>query len=98
MKVSRIACGATATALVTIGLATATTALADPDFPALPVDPNIVTDSAAYTAAPPILNPNGQPGVETVFTHRDSTRTITDTILVLLDPAAATAALKDPTP
>ncbi len=63
------------------------------DFSALPVDPNLVTDSLAYSAAPPVFNPNGQPGVETVYTHRDGTRTITSTILVLPDPQAATAAL-----
>jgi hypothetical protein len=63
------------------------------DFATLPVDPNLITDSLAYSAAPPILNPNGQPGVETVYTHRDGSRTITTTVLVLSDAAAATAAL-----
>jgi hypothetical protein len=63
------------------------------DFSALPVDPNLITDSLAYTAAPAVFNPNGQPGVQTVYTHRDGSRTITSTILVLPDPQAATAAL-----
>jgi hypothetical protein len=63
------------------------------DFGTLPVDPNLITDSLAYSAAPPVFNPNGQPGVETVYTHRDGSRTITSTILVLPDPEAATAAL-----
>ncbi|HYO02692.1 MAG TPA: hypothetical protein VET27_12785 [Mycobacterium sp.] len=93
------ACCATSTALLTIGLFTANAALAEPgDYAGLPVDPNAVTDSAAYIAAPPTLNPNGQPGVEAVFTHRDSSRTITDTILVLSNPAAASAALAGATP
>jgi hypothetical protein len=69
-------------------------AAAEPgDFSALPVDPNLITDSLAYNAAPAVFNPNGQPGVETVYTHRDGSRTITSTILVLPDAAAATAAL-----
>jgi hypothetical protein len=63
------------------------------DFSTLPVDPNLITDSLAYSAAPLVVNPNGQPGVEAVYTHRDGTRTITSTILVLPDAQAATAAL-----
>src|SRR6478752_10004424 len=63
------------------------------DFSALPVDPNLITDSLAYSAAPPVINPNGQPGVETVYTHRDGSRTITTTVLVLPDAQAATGAL-----
>ena len=63
------------------------------DYSALPVDPNLITDSLAYSAAPAVFNPNGQPGIETVYTHRDGSRTITSTILVLPDAAAATAAL-----
>jgi hypothetical protein len=63
------------------------------DFNTLPVDPNLITDSLAYNAAPLVFNPNGQPGVEAVYTHRDGSRTITSTILVLPDAQAATAAL-----
>ena len=63
------------------------------DFSTLPVDPNLITDSLAYNAAPPVFNPNGQPGVETVYTHRDGSRTITTTVLVLPDAAAAASAL-----
>jgi hypothetical protein len=63
------------------------------DFSTLPVDPNLITDSLAYNAAPAVFNPNGQPGVETVYTHRDGSRTITTTVLVLPDAGAATAAL-----
>jgi hypothetical protein len=64
------------------------------DFSTLPVDPNLITDSLAYHASPPVLNPNGQPGVETVYTHRDGSRTITTKVLVLSEPQAATAALE----
>jgi hypothetical protein len=63
------------------------------DFGALPVDPNLITDSQAYSAAPPVFNPDGQLGIETVYTHRDGSRTITSTILVLPDAQAATAGL-----
>lgn len=57
------------------------------------VDPNLITDSLAYNAAPPVFNPDGQPGIQTVYTHRDGSRTITSTILVLPDAQAAAAAL-----
>lgn len=63
------------------------------DLSLLPVDPNVVTDSLAYSAAPPVFNPNGQPGIQTVYTHRDGSRQITTTILVLSDPQAAKGAL-----
>jgi hypothetical protein len=77
--------------LVTVGCPVA---LADAPYADLVVDPNTVTDSTAYAVlSPPIANPDAQNGVSTVFTHRDSTRTITDTILVLPDPGAAAAAL-----
>ncbi|WP_445165329.1 hypothetical protein ACTXG7_15505 [Mycolicibacterium sp. Dal123E01] len=86
--------GLTAAALLTAGMSLGTgLAAADPgDFTVLLVDPNVVTDSLAYTAAPPVLNPNGQPGAMTVYTHRDG-RTITDTVWVLADPAAAAGAI-----
>ncbi len=70
-------------------------AVADPgDYTGLLVHPNDVTDSNAYSSGPPILDPNGQPGAQAVYTHRDGTRAITDTVLVLADPVAATAALE----
>jgi hypothetical protein len=68
-------------------------AAGQPDYGALPVDPNTVTDSTAYIAAAPIQNPQGQPGIEASYSHRDGSRTITDTILVLGSPEAATAAM-----
>jgi hypothetical protein len=63
------------------------------DFSTLPVDPNLITDSLAYNAAPLVFNPNGQPGVQAVYTHRDGSRQITSTILVLPDTQAADVAL-----
>ncbi|WP_234787756.1 hypothetical protein [Mycolicibacterium novocastrense] len=64
------------------------------DYSRLPVDPNTITDSLAYAAAPLAIDPDGQPGVRAEYTHREGgTRQITTTILVLADPGAATAAL-----
>jgi len=63
------------------------------DFGTLPVNPNEITDSNAYIAEAPVQNPQGQPGVTAVYTHRDGSRQVTDTILVLADPPAATAAM-----
>lgn len=72
----------------------ASAAAQPPDYAPLPVDPNVATDSTAYLAAPTVINPDGQPGVQAVFTHRDGTRQISDTIVVLADSAEATAALQ----
>jgi hypothetical protein len=92
MKARTMAGGIAAAAVLT--LAGFGYAAAQPgDFSTLPVDPNLITDSLAYNAAAPVFNPNGQPGVEAVYTHRDGSRQITSTILVLPDPQAATAAL-----
>lgn len=75
-------------------LAFPATALAAPiDYTTLPVDPNVITDSVAYHADPPLLNPEGKSGIEVVYTHRDGTRAITDMVFVLPDPQAATVAL-----
>jgi hypothetical protein len=96
MNVRTMAGGFVATTAVAVGVAVGGFgyAAAQPgDFSTLPVDPNLITDSQAYSAAPPVFNPNGQPGIETVYTHRDGSRTIASTILVLPDAQAATAAL-----
>lgn len=80
-----------ATLLMTIGCPMA---LADESYADLLIDPNAVTDSTAYAQlSPAIENPDAHDGISTVFTHRDSTRTITDTILVLPNAGAAAAAL-----
>jgi hypothetical protein len=86
--------GLTAAALLSAGMSIGTgLAAATPgDYTVLLIDPNVVTDSMAYTAAPPTLNPGGQPGAMTVYTHRDG-RTITDTVWVLADSAAAAGAI-----
>lgn len=69
-------------------------AAADPtDYTVLLINPNEVTDSMAYSAAAPVQNPNNQQGVSAVYSHRDGVRQITQTVLVLPDAAAATAAM-----
>lgn len=88
MKLIQLA--AAAAAVLSAGLMTAGPATAD-DYTALLVDPNVVVDSLAYTAGAVTVNPGGQPGAAKVYTHRDG-RSITDTVWVLADPAAATAA------
>ena len=88
--------GMTAAALLAAGMTIggSSSAAAQPDdYSAIPVSPNVITDSTAYTAAAPMINPNGQPGVTTIYTHRDDSRQITNTILVLPDPQAATNAI-----
>lgn len=42
---------------------------------------------------PPVLNPNGAPGVAQLFANTDNSRRIGDTILIVADPAAAAAGL-----
>jgi hypothetical protein len=92
MKIRTMAGGIAAAAVMTFG-GFGYAAAQPGDFSTLPVDPNLITDSLAYNAAPLVFNPNGQPGVEAVYTHRDGSRQITSTILVLPDAQAATAAL-----
>ena len=67
------------------------TAWAD-DYTGLLIDPNFVFDTVQYTGGAPTADPGGQPGAARVFTHNDG-RSITDTVWVLPDPAAATAAI-----
>lgn len=88
MKSIRLA--TVAAAVLSAGLAGSGLAAAD-DYTALLIDPNVVVDSLAYTPGAVTANPGGQPGAAQIYTHRDG-RSITDTVWVLADPAAATAA------
>ncbi len=64
------------------------------DYSQLPVDPNLVSDSQAYSAAPFDLDPNGQRGVSARYTHREGgTRQITTTILIFPSAQEAMASL-----
>jgi hypothetical protein len=58
---------------------------------------DIVAPGDTFTAQEPTMNPNGAPGVATVFSNGGDTREIGDTILVLPDAAGAATALKGAT-
>ncbi|MFM9034292.1 MAG: hypothetical protein ACKOQ4_08390 [Mycobacterium sp.] len=88
---SRLAAGLSAAAVLSAGLAGAGAAAAD-DYTGWLIDPNVVIDTIAYTPGGPTPNPGGLPGAAMVYTHRDG-RTITDSVWVLADPAAAAAAV-----
>jgi hypothetical protein len=88
------AAGACAAVAVTATFGLGSAAAQSGDFNALPVDPNLLTDSLAYSAAPFIINPNGQQGVEAQYTHREGgTRSITTSILLYPNEQAALASL-----
>jgi hypothetical protein len=77
----------------------ATSTTASP--PAQPVDYSALlikaTDLVApeeFIASPPVQDPDGKPGIATSFGNADRTHVVGDTILILPDPAAATAALE----
>ncbi len=89
MKTRRLA--AATAAVICAAVSSAGAASAD-DYTVLVVDPNAAFDTLAYVAGPVTVNPAGQPGAAKTYTHRDG-RTITGTIWVLPDPAAATAAV-----
>lgn len=94
MKTSLTGLAGAAALMIGVTLGGFGSAAAQPvDYSVLPVDPNVVTDSTAWISGVPVLNPQGQQGVETVFTHRDGTRTVTDSIAVFGDAAAATSAM-----
>ncbi len=90
-SIAPTAAAALAVAATTFGIGSA--AAQPNDYTVLLVNPNEVTDSTAYSAGAPVQNPNNQPGVEAVYTHRDGSRQVTETVWVLQDSAAATAAL-----
>lgn len=84
--------GLTAAAVLWAGvIGGAGTAVAD-DYTGWLIDPNVIIDTIAYTPGGSTPNPGGLPGAAVVYTHRDG-RTITDSVWVLADPAAATAAV-----
>ncbi|KRE29493.1 hypothetical protein ASG82_25925 [Mycobacterium sp. Soil538] len=82
--------GVAAVATMTVGFGIASAA---PDYGTLPVNPNVLTDSTAYVPVPPVSDPDGQQGVRQEFNHRDGSRGITTTILVLTSAQAATDAM-----
>ena len=63
------------------------------DYTGLLIQAADIKAPETFTASPPVNSPNGQPGVATTFSTADNNHVIHDTIQVLADPAAATAAL-----
>jgi predicted small lipoprotein YifL len=63
------------------------------DYTSLLIQATDIDAPIQFTGSPPTNNPNGQPGVATVFSTQDNSHVIKDTIQVLPDPAAATNAL-----
>ncbi|KAA0082070.1 hypothetical protein CIW52_18600 [Mycolicibacterium sp. P9-64] len=77
---------------------TSSTAAASTDYAKLLIAASdIVAPGDTFTAQEPTMNPNGAPGVATVFSNGGDTREIGDTILVLPDAAGAATALKGAT-
>lgn len=91
LNTRHLAAGVTAAGLISAGILGMGSAAAD-DYTNLLIDPNVVVDTLAYAAGATTPNPAGLPGATVVYTHRDG-RTITDSVWVLADPAAATAAM-----
>lgn len=86
----RIRMAASAAALLSIAISLSGTASAE-DYTTLLADPNVVFDTVSYVPGAVTANPAGQPGAAKIYTHSDG-RSITETVWVLGDPAAATAA------
>ncbi|OBG36053.1 hypothetical protein [Mycobacterium sp. E3198] len=63
------------------------------DYASLLIQATDIDAPIQFTGSPPTNNPNGQPGVATVFSTQDNSHVIKDTIQVFPDPAAATNAL-----
>jgi hypothetical protein len=63
------------------------------DFAGLLIKASDINAPEPFTASPPINNPNGALGAATTFSDQDRSHVITDTIQILLDPAAAANAL-----
>ena len=75
--------------------ASATTSAAAKDYSSLLIAAaDIVAPGDTFTAQAPTLDPNGTPGVVTVFSNAGDTREIGDTILVLPDAGAAETAFQ----
>ena len=65
------------------------------DYTRLLIKPqDILAPDDSYGARQPDPNPNGTPGAEVLFTNRDQTRAIGDTIVVLPTAAAAPSAMQ----
>jgi hypothetical protein len=63
------------------------------DYSALLIKPSDIRDFTA--PQPPVLNPNGAPGVQQLFANSDNSRRIGDAILIVADAATAAAGLEN---
>lgn len=63
------------------------------DYTGLLIQASEIDAPVPFTASPPVVNPNGQPGAATTFKDDDGSHVIRDTIAVFADPGAATDAL-----
>jgi len=63
------------------------------DYERLLIKATDIEAPMAFTAAPPVSNPNGKEGAAVTFSGPENSRTIIDTVLVFPDAAAATSAL-----
>ncbi|SPM27008.1 hypothetical protein [Mycobacterium terramassiliense] len=65
-----------------------------PDYTELLIRATDLAAPQTFMAAPPINNPNGQPGATATFRDRDRTHVIVDSVQILPDPTAAARALE----
>jgi hypothetical protein len=63
------------------------------DYTGLLIQASDINAPIQFKGSPPTSNPNGQPGVATIFSTDDNSHVIKDTIQVFADPGAATNAL-----
>jgi len=63
------------------------------DYTKLLIKPTDIEAPMTFTATPPVVNPNGQPGAAVTFSGPENSRVITDTVLVFPDSTAAAGAL-----
>ncbi len=88
--------GSATSATSTGGSAETSSAPVQPsDYTGLLIKASDIDAPVQFTASPPTINPNGQPGAATMFQDEDGTHVIKDTIQVFADPAAATDALNE---
>jgi hypothetical protein len=90
MAASVAACSSHSKSSTPASGSTSSTHAAQPsDYTTLLIKASDIDAPDAFTASPPVNNPNGQQGATTTFTDQDHSHTIIDTIVVSLDPAAA---------
>ncbi len=82
------------TVFVALSVASPAALAQPPDYTGLLIRATDLAASQAFTAAPPINNPNGRPGATTTFRDQDRTHVIVDSIQILPDPAGASRALE----